>query len=58
MTEFDSPEVSENLVDVIQCYGTLNTNNFYFFYLFSDFTFLFLYFIEETMKKACDKEVT
>ena len=44
------------------CYGTLNTNNFFilFSFIFSDFTFLFLYFIflGETMKKARDKEVT
>ena len=31
---------------------------FLFSFIFSDFTFLFLYFIRETMKKARDKEVT
>ena len=29
-----------------------------FYFIFSDFTFLFLYFIGKTMKKAHDKEVT
>jgi len=29
-----------------------------FYFIFSDFTFLFLYFIGKTMKKARDKEVT
>ena len=46
--------------DGSSCYGTLNTNNFFIFFsfIFSDFTFLFLYFPGETMKKARDKEVT
>ena len=44
--------------ETARCYGTLNTNNFLFSFLFSDFTFLFLYFPRETMKKARDKEVT
>ena len=29
-----------------------------FYFIFSNFTFLFLYFIGKTMKKARDKEVT
>jgi len=29
-----------------------------FYFIFSDFTFLFPYFIGKTMKKAHDKEVT
>jgi len=29
-----------------------------FYFIFSDFTFLFLYFIGKTIKKARDKEVT
>ena len=42
------------------CYGTLNTNNFYFiFFYFSWFYFSFLfYFPGKTMKQACDREVT
>ena len=43
------------------CYGTLNTNNFYFlFFYFSWFYFSFslFYFPGKTMKQACDKKVT
>ena len=29
-----------------------------FYFIFSDFTFIFLYFIGKTIKKARDKEVT
>ena len=29
-----------------------------FYFIFSDFTFLFLYYIGKTMKRARDKEVT
>ena len=52
------------VIDVGDCYEYSDTNNFLFFYfilfyfIFSDFTFLFLYFIGKTMKKARDKEVT
>ena len=45
------------------CYGTLNTNNFLFYFiLFYFFWFYFsfslFYFPGKTMKKTCDKEVT
>ena len=53
------------------CYGTLNTNNFYFllfyfilfyffffFWFYFSFSFSLFYFAGKTMKKACDKEVT
>ena len=47
----DSLIISQNKSIVTlnsQCYGYLDTNNFYFilfYFIFSDFTFLFLYFI-------------
>ena len=46
-----------------KCYGTLNTNNFLFYFLLFFlillfFSFSLFYFPGETMKKACDKEVT
>ena len=51
------------LIEVGNCYGHSNTNNFYFilfyfFWFYFSFSFLLFYFPGKTMKKACDKDVT
>ena len=54
--------VITNFSTTAGCYGTLNTNNFLFYFIlfFSWFYFSFslFYFPGKTRKQACDKEVT